>query len=109
MPKALVSVQSNCMFNFEILSTSELSEKYIQKRKLKANLLKTKITTTQGKKKSYDEPLKISSNNIAQGNKQLPVVVFNSPKALMKSPHIHATLKLLKTRILLSLSETCFV
>jgi hypothetical protein len=32
----------------------ELFKKYVQKRKLRANLLKTKIITSQGAKESFD-------------------------------------------------------
>jgi hypothetical protein len=36
------------------LDSIELSVKYVQKKKLRANLLKTKITTSQGAKGSFD-------------------------------------------------------
>jgi hypothetical protein len=52
----------------------ELFKKYVRKRKLRVNLLKTKITFLQGAKGSLgvgEEPPKASSDIIAQSNKKL--------------------------------------
>jgi hypothetical protein len=69
-------------------------KKIVQKRKLRANLLKTKITTSQGAKGSFDIVWKTTKK---QALTMLPgttrssfVVVFSSYKVLKKFPHIHA-------------------